>query len=149
LVASLPDLLDLLAVGLSSGSGIAGLLRDVAGHGGGPLASELGLVATEIGSGISQTAAFEALRARNPGPEWTAFAAAVDRSRRHGSPLADQLQDQAAALRAEQRRRVEEAAARAAPKIQLVVALVLVPSVLMLIVAGLVANSGALLGGLR
>jgi hypothetical protein len=38
------------------------------------------------------------------------------------------------------------AGARAAPKIQLVIALILVPSVLLLIVAALVANSDALLG---
>ena len=51
-------------------------------------------------------------------------------------------------MRRDQRRRVEESAARAAPKIQLVVALVLVPSVLSMIVAALVANSDALLAGL-
>jgi hypothetical protein len=38
-------------------------------------------------------------------------------------------------------------AARAAPKIQLVVALVLVPSVLLMIAAGLIANADVLLAG--
>ncbi len=46
-----------------------------------------------------------------------------------------------------QRRHVEESAARAAPKIQLVVALVLVPSVLLMIAAALIANAGVLLAG--
>jgi membrane protein DedA with SNARE-associated domain len=41
----------------------------------------------------------------------------------------------------------EERAARAAPKIQLVVALVLVPSVLLMITAGLIAHAGKLLVG--
>ena len=40
----------------------------------------------------------------------------------------------------------EEKAARAAPKIQLVIALILVPSVLLLMVAALIANGDALLG---
>ncbi|MGC1167219.1 MAG: DUF4229 domain-containing protein, partial [Solirubrobacterales bacterium] len=44
-------------------------------------------------------------------------------------------------------KKVEERAARAAPKIQLVVALVLVPSVLLMIAAGLIANAGSLLSG--
>jgi len=66
--------------------------------------------------------------------------------RRFGSPLADQLHELASSVRREARRRIEERAARAAPKIQLVVALVLVPSVLLLLVAALVAHSGALLG---
>jgi tight adherence protein C len=67
--------------------------------------------------------------------------AAIERSRRYGSPLADQLRRQASALRRNQRRAVEERAARAAPKIQLVVALVLVPSVLLMITAALIANA--------
>ena len=72
---------------------------------------------------------------------------ALERSSRYGSPLADQLREQATALRLDQRRRIEEDAARAAPKIQLVVALVLVPSVLLMIAAALIANSDVLLGG--
>ena len=75
------------------------------------------------------------------------FCASIERSRRFGSPLADQLRRQSTALRREQRRAVEERAARAAPKIQLVVALVLVPSVLLMIAAGLIANADVLLSG--
>ncbi len=71
--------------------------------------------------------------------------ASIERSRRFGSPLADQLRRQASALRRDSRRAIEERAARAAPKIQLVVALVLVPSVLLMIAAGLIANAGTLL----
>ena len=77
------------------------------------------------------------------------MAASLERSRRLGSPLAAQLQAQASALRAHSRRRIEEAAARAAPKIQLVVALVLVPSVLLMLLAAIVAHSDELLGSLR
>jgi tight adherence protein C len=73
--------------------------------------------------------------------------AVIERSRRFGSPLADQLQEQATALRAVQRRRIEEQAARAAPKIQLAVALLLVPSVLLMIAAGLLANVDRFLAG--
>lgn len=149
MTAALPDALDLLAIGVATGRSVGVVLGDIAAHAGGPLARELGRVATDIDSGRSQAEALAALGRRNQGPEWTALAAALDRSRRHGAPLADQLRDQASALRRDQRRRVEESAARAAPKIQLVVALVLVPSVLLMIVAALVANSDSLLGGFR
>ena len=81
-----------------------------------------------------------------PGAEVGALAAALERSRTYGSPLAEQLHLQATALRRDARRRLEEQAARAAPKIQLVVALVLVPSVLLTILAAIVAHSDALLG---
>ena len=80
-----------------------------------------------------------------PGSEVATLCASIERSRRFGSPLADQLRRQSSALRREQRRAVEERAARAAPKIQLVVALVLVPSVLLMIAAGLIANADVLL----
>jgi len=92
-------------------------------------------------------AALASLRSRVPGSELATLVAAVERSRRFGSPLADQLRRQATALRRDSRRTVEERAARAAPKIQLVVALVLVPSVLLMIAAGLIANAGTLLAG--
>jgi len=88
------------------------------------------------------------MRRRTPGPELAALAAAIDRSRIHGTPLADQLRRQSAGLRIEQHRLLTDHAARAAPKIQLVVALILVPSVLLMIVAALVANSDVLLSGL-
>jgi tight adherence protein C len=148
MVVALPDALDLLAVAAEAGRGPGAVLGEIAEGSTGPLARELAVTATEIECGASQTASMEALRARVPGGEVAALAAALERSRRFGSPLADQLRIQASALRSDQRRRIEEHAARAAPKIQLVVALVLVPSVLLMIVAALAANSEQLLGGL-
>jgi tight adherence protein C len=145
-MAAFPDALDLLAVGVACGRSPERVLADIAAASSGPLAAELGVVVAEIECGASQREAIEALRARIGGGELGALAAALHRSRRFGSPLADQLHDLAASARREARRRIEERASRAAPKIQLVVALVLVPSVLLLLVAALVAHSAALLG---
>jgi tight adherence protein C len=147
LVLALPDALDLLAVGAEAGRGPGAVLGEIAGGTTGPLARELAVAATEIECGSSQRAALSALRERIPGGEVAALAAALERSSRYGSPLSDQLRDQATALRREHRRRIEECAARAAPKIQLVVALVLVPSVLLMIAAALIANADSLLAG--
>ena len=145
-MAAFPDALDLLAVGVGTGRSPDRVLADIAAASGGPLAAELGVVVAEIECGSSHRDAIEALRQRLGGREVGGLAAALDRSRRFGSPLADQLHELASSVRREARRRIEERAARAAPKIQLVVALVLVPSVLLLLVAALVAHSGALLG---
>jgi tight adherence protein C len=145
-VAALPDALDLLAVGAASGRDPASGLGQVAGSGAGPLAAELARAVAEVECGRSLRQAISGLRARVPGPEVGALAAALERSRTHGSPLAEQLHLQATALRRDARRRLEERAARAAPKIQLVVALVLVPSVLLTITAAIIAHSDALLG---
>jgi tight adherence protein C len=147
LVAALPDALDLLAVSAGSGRGPAAGIEQLAAAGEGPLAEELRLAVAELSCGVPLSRALAELRERVPGSEVATLVAAIERSRRFGSPLADQLRRQAAALRADSRRAVEERAARAAPKIQLVVALVLVPSVLLMIVAGLIANAGTLLDG--
>lgn len=147
LVAALPDALDLLAVSAGSGRGPAAGLEQLARAGEGPLAEELRLTVAELSCGIPLSAALASLRARVPGSEMATLVAAIERSRKLGSPLADQLRRQATSLRRDSRRAVEERAARAAPKIQLVVALVLVPSVLLMIVAALIANAGTLLAG--
>ena len=147
LVASLPDALDLLAISSAAGRGPLAGLAQIAAAGGGPLAEELRMVVAEAECGRPLAAALAGLRERFPGGEVAALCAAIERSRRLGSPLADQLRRQAAALRRDQRRAIEERAARAAPKIQLVVALVLVPSVLLMIAAALLANADVLLSG--
>jgi tight adherence protein C len=148
LVASLPDALDLLAVGAEAGRSPGAVLGEIAAATSGPLAAELAMAMAEMECGASQGDALAALRERVRGGDVAALTAALERSQRYGSPLADQLRDRATSLRHEQRRRIEELAARAAPKIQLVVALALVPSVLLMIVAALVANAELLLGGL-
>ncbi len=147
LVGALPDALDLLGVGAAAGRSPRTVLAEIADGSSGPLAGELRMAVAEMDSGASVNEALESMRARVPGREVGALAAALERSRRYGSPLAEQLREQATALRGEARRGVEERAARAAPKIQLVVALILVPSVLLMIAAALIANSDALLAG--
>jgi tight adherence protein C len=147
-VAALPDALDMLAVGAASGRSPATVFGEIAGGTSGPLAVELGGVVAEIECGRPVREAIEDLRTRVAGAEVGGLAAALERSREYGSPLAEQLHLQATTIRGDARRRVEERASRAAPKIQLVVALVLVPSVLLMIVAAIVAHSEALFGQL-
>lgn len=145
LLAALPDALDLLAVSVTAGRGpLQGLAR-IADAASGPLAEELRPAVAAASCGVPLSTALAGLRDRVPGAEMATLVAAIERSRRLGSPLADQLREQATGLRRRHRRAVEEQAARAAPKIQLVVALVLVPSVLLMIAAALLANAGTLL----
>jgi tight adherence protein C len=147
LLAALPDACDLLAVGAAAGRGPAAGFAELARTGSGPLADELRMAIAELTCGQPLSRALQSLRTRVPGSEIATLCAAIERSRRYGSPLAEQLRRQSSALRRDQRRAVEEHAARAAPKIQLVVALVLVPSVLLMITAALIANADVLLRG--
>lgn len=147
LLTALPDALDLLAAGSAAGRGPAAAIAEIARAGSGPLADELRVTAAELECGRPLGDALAGLRERVPGGEVATLCASIERSRRLGSPLADQLRRQSASLRGDQRRALEEHAARAAPKIQLVVALALVPSVLLMIAAALIANADALLVG--
>jgi tight adherence protein C len=76
-------------------------------------------------------------RARCPLPAAAAFTVALTRADRHGTPLAPALAALAADARGDRARRLDDRAAKAAPKIQLVVALLLVPAVLLLVAAAL------------
>lgn len=147
LVGALPDACDLLAVSAVAGRDPASGFDELARSSEGPLADELRMTVAELSCGRPLPAALRSLRSRVPGSEIATLCAAIERSRRYGSPLAEQLRRQSSALRRDQRRAVEEHAARAAPKIQLVVALILVPSVLLMITAALIANADVLLSG--
>jgi tight adherence protein C len=146
LVSALPDALDLLATGAASGRSTVTVLGEIAAGSNGPLAAELAATVAECETGVPQAQAIGALKERVHAAEVGALTAALERSRTYGSPLARQLHEQAGALRRDARRRIEERAARAAPKIQLVVALVLVPSVLLMILAAIIAHSDQLFG---
>jgi tight adherence protein C len=140
----LPVLLDLLRVTVEAGSSLAEALRSVGERSAGPLALELRATGRQVALGVPLADALEAMCVRVPLPEVRALVAALERARRHGAPLADTLTAQARDARFALARRIREEAARAGPKIQLVVALLLVPSVLLLVAAAL---ASALLGG--
>lgn len=135
----LPALLDLLRVAVDAGLAPGRALGAVASRSNAPLARELGTVAHQIQLGVSLERALVTLTRRLPAPELTAFAAALNRAARHGAPLSDTLAAQSRDARTARRRRIQEEAAKASPKIQLVVALLLVPSVLLIVAAALAA----------
>lgn len=146
ILTELPDVIDTLLVAVSGGRSVRAALSEIARRGQGALARELAVAVADIEAGVGVVPALEALRRRVPLTEIATLIRAIDRSARLGSPLAEELGRQALALRDDQRRQITERAARAAPKIQLVIALVLVPSVLMMLAAYLAANAGRFFG---
>jgi tight adherence protein C len=134
----LADVLDLLRVAVQAGLPTGRALAEVGRRQPGPLARELRTAAAQLELGAGRAAALDGLVARCPVEGVGALAAAIARAERHGTSLDPALQALAAEARAEQARRIRDAAARAAPKIQLVVALVLVPAVMLLVAAVLV-----------
>ncbi len=134
----LPDLLDLLRVAVGAGLAVPRALHEVGWRHGGLLAAEWRRAAERIALGVPQAEALAELGRRCPGAGMAALIAALGRAERHGAPLGPTLAAQAREARAARAQRVREHAARAAPKMQLVVALLLVPSVLLLVGAALV-----------
>jgi len=147
LEAAIPDALDLMATGAATGRALGALIEEAMRSSGGPLREELAATVAAIECGRSRAQALRTLGERSRGTALAGLAGALERARRHGSPLSRTLHEQASSLRADQRREVTERAARAAPKMQLAVALLLVPSVLLMVAAAIIANSGSLLPG--
>jgi tight adherence protein C len=140
MAAELADVLDLLRVAVAAGLPLGRALAEVGARHRGLLPAELGRAAAQLALGVPRAAVLDGLVMRCPLGGIAAFRAAVDRSDRHGSPLAEPLAALAAESRTQRARRIQDRAAKAAPKIQLTVALLLVPSVMLLVAAVLVRS---------
>lgn len=141
--ADLADVLDLLRVAVASGLPVPRAMDEVGRRHPGLLAAELRRAGREVAVGVRRRDAFRALGERCPVPAVTALVAAVERAERHGAPLGPALAALALDARADRARALQDEAARAAPKIQLVIALMLVPGVLLLVGAALLSTFGA------
>jgi len=140
----LPAVLDLLRVSIEAGLSPVAALAAVGARSSGPLAAEWRRAGREVALGVPTHEAIDHVERSLPLPEVRALAGALRRAHRHGAPLGETLAAQAREARQAHRRRIEEEAAKAGPKIQLVVALLLVPSVLLLVAAAL---ASAMLSG--
>ena len=138
IAGELADVLDLLRVAVGAGLPVGRAMGEVGRRMGGVLAAELDAAAARMQLGAPRADVLRQLVARCPAPGVATLVAAIARSNRHGAPLAPALEALSAEARAEHARALRDAAAKAAPKIQLVVALVLVPAVMLLVGAVLV-----------
>jgi tight adherence protein C len=135
----MPALLDLLGVAVEAGLSLPQALVEVGRRSRAPLARAWGGVGAQVAVGVALADALEAHRRELRLPEIDSFTGALVRAARHGAPLAEALAGQAREVRLARRRAIQEQAARAGPKMQLVVALLLVPSVMLLVAAALVS----------
>ncbi len=142
LEAELPLVADRILLGIRAGLPLGRALAGAAEHGRGLLALELGRADARVKLGASRAEALSQLERRCPLPEVVALVAAIGRSDRRGVALEPVLAALAAGARADNRRRITERAQSAAPKIQLIVALLLVPAAICCIAAGMIAGLG-------
>jgi tight adherence protein C len=146
IVRELPDLLDLLGICVEAGMALDPALSLASERLGGTLGTEVGRVLRDLSLGTPRRAAYRDLVDRVASPELARTVGALLQAEELGAPLSRALQGQADALRAGRRQAARERAATAAPKIQLVVALAMVPAVLILVLGVLVIELGRQVG---
>jgi tight adherence protein C len=129
---ALPDALDLLAGLVDAGAPLGPALAAVAPRVEGPLGAELEACANALGSTGSRRAAFGLLR-QSGSPDLARVGQALALADELGTGVAEQLRAQALVQRDLRRSRARERAGTAAPKIALLIGLVLVPAALALV----------------
>ena len=144
---ALPDALDLLAGLVESGAPLARALAAVAPRIEGPLRGELEACASALGGSGSRRAAFGLLR-KSGSADLARVGQALALADELGTGVAEQLRGQALVQRDLRRSRAREQAGAAAPKVALVIGLVLVPAALSLVLgAELLSALDAARGG--
>lgn len=136
----LPAALDLLRVAVEAGLPVRRAVAEVGRQGVGVVAAELHGAASRVALGQSPDEALAQLEERLPSPHVAILAAGIRRAERHGAPLGPTLAALAAEVRSARAIALQERAARIVPRMQLVIALVLVPAVLALVAAVVLAR---------
>ena len=139
-----PLAIDLIASAVAAGISIDEAIRGAAASASGPLRAELEAVSANLVLGHRRAAELRDLGERTASPSLMRLATALRISDRLGVPLAAGLRRQAARTRTEQARAVQERAAKAAPRILLVVVFLLVPAAMLPVMTALaLAASGS------
>ena len=143
----LPDFLDVLGVTVTAGLGFRQAVERVCEFHDGPLAQEMTTALREMAMGVSRRQAFIAMRDRTRSEAFGSFVTALLQAEELGVPLAGALNDIASDVRKDHAQSVRQAAAKAAPKVSLVVTMTIVPGALILIGSAIVlVNKDALSG---
>jgi len=134
------DVLDLVRVTVESGMSTIRALGEVGYWQQGLLAQELEYSTSLSKLGLNSREILETLRRRCPISGVNDLVSLILRANKYGTSLVPVLAQYSESTRSLQQRAVLERSAKAGPKIQLVVALVMVPSVMLLVVASILSS---------
>jgi hypothetical protein len=140
LAADLPDVVDLLTLAVGSGLTVHLAVRNVARRAPGPLGGELRRACEEATLGLRLGDALGDLPAR-AGDAVRPLVAALLASERYGAPLGAGLERLALEVRADRRRRAEEAARKIPVKLLFPLVTCTLPAFALLTVAPLIASA--------
>lgn len=139
----LPDFLDVLSVTVRSGMSFRPAVERVSSFHEGPLAEEMRGAIYSMRLGVTRRDAFIAARDNSRSENVAVFVSAFLQAEELGTPLADALVDISSEIRRERAQQVRRAAARAQPKIAIVVTTMILPATLILILGSMILmNAG-------
>ena len=144
----LPDFLDVVSVTVRAGSGLRAALIRVSQALEGPLGEEMLVALRQMDLGSSRRQAFEDLRRRNASEPLNHFVTALLQAEELGVPLSDAISDLAADMRRVYHQEARRRAAKADPRVNLVVTTLIVPGAIILIVTAMIAGADVDLGSL-
>lgn len=145
----LPDFLDVLSITVEAGLGFQSALSRVCEAFRGPLAEEIETTLQQMSFGMPRREALEGLRRRNDSEILDQFVTALLQAEELGAPLAGTLRGLADDLREHWYQQARRRAARAAPRISLIVSFTLMPASMMVIITAIVLSAGVDLEFLR
>ena len=139
----LPDFLDVLSVTVRSWMSFRPAVERVSSFHEGPLAEEMRGAIYSMRLGVTRRDAFIAARDNSRSENVAIFVSAFLQAEELGTPLADALVDISSEIRRERAQQVRRAAARAQPKIAIVVTTMILPATLILILGSMILmNAG-------
>ena len=144
----LPDFLDVLAVCVNAGIAFRPAMARVADALGGPVGEEVTTTLRQMALGASRREAFEALRDRNTSEFVGAFTSSFLQAEELGVGLADALVDLARDMRAAAFQAARRRAQQAAPRVSLIVTLLIMPAAVLMVLVSLVVGSDVSFGEL-
>ena len=144
----MPELVELVASLVSAGVGVDASLRGAGEAVGGELGGELERMHANLALGRPRADELRELAARTGSPSLAQLALALRLSDRLGVPLAEALRRQADRARVQRARAVQERAAKAGPRVLVVVVFVLVPAALLPLAAAVVLTVAGSFTGL-
>ncbi|MFM9164874.1 MAG: type II secretion system F family protein [Solirubrobacterales bacterium] len=139
-LAEVPDVADRLCLAVTAGLAPVRATALACRAGSGPLSGELAAAADAALAGVPLAEALGRVALRCPVPEVRSLVAALLRSQGQGTDIAPFLDDLAGAARRRQSLVLRDRAQKAGPKIQLAVALLLVPAAMALIASALASG---------
>ena len=134
----LPDFLDILTVTISAGLGFRSALTRVSQRVEGAVSDEMQIALRQIELGMSRRQAFKEMKERSTAVSLNNFLTAFLQAEELGTPITGFLDAYSRELRRASGQRARSAAARANPKISIILTLVIMPAMCIFLIGSIV-----------